>query len=101
MNETIYKLFRRAEWDSFQKSKEFHGSPDDLRDGFIHFSASHQARTTFDKYFSMERNPLLASVDASGLGDALKWEVSRGGQKFPHLYGVLGLADVRASFEIR
>lgn len=101
MSDTIYKLFRRGEWDSFQGSKEFHGSPDDLRDGFIHFSATQQLRTTFDKYFIMELNPILAAVDARRMGDALKWEVSRGGQKFPHLYGVLKLADVRASFEIR
>ncbi len=101
MSETIYKLFRRGEWHSFQEFKEFHGSPDDKRDGFIHFSASHQVRTTFDKYFSAELNPILAAVDSTGLGETLKWEVSRGGQKFPHLYGVLRLADLRASFEIR
>ena len=96
MSETIYKLFRRAEWNSFQESREFYGSPDDRRDGFMHFSAAHQVSTTFDKYFSSELNPILAAVGAGGMGDALKWEVSRGGQKFPHLYGVLRLTDVRA-----
>jgi uncharacterized protein (DUF952 family) len=97
----IYKLLRSREWEATKKAEEFRGSPDDLRDGFIHLSAAHQVRTTFDKYFSDEYNPILAAVDASRLGDALKWEVSRGGEKFPHLYGMLKRADMRETFEIR
>ena len=101
MSVFIYKLFRPQEWKAAKTAGEFRGSPDDLRDGFIHLSAAHQVRTTFDKYFSKEYNLVLAAIDAGCLGEALKWEVSRGGEKFPHLYGVLKGADVRATFEIR
>jgi uncharacterized protein (DUF952 family) len=101
MSEFIYKLFRAEEWRQAEKAKEFAGSADDLRDGFIHFSAASQLSTTFDKYFATEHNPILAAVDAGILGEALKWEVSRGGQKFPHLYGVLRLSDVHSIVEIR
>jgi uncharacterized protein (DUF952 family) len=101
MRNFIYKLFRSQEWQAAKNAGEFRGSPDDLRDGFIHFSAAHQVRTTFDKYFPDQYNPILAAVDASRLGEALKWEMSRGGEKFPHLYGVLKLSHVRETFEIR
>ena len=101
MSECIYKLFRQKEWQAVENVKEFLGSADDLRDGFIHFSAASQVRTTFDRYFATEHNPILAAIDTSVLGDALKWEVTRGGQKFPHLYSVLKLGDVHAIFEIR
>jgi uncharacterized protein (DUF952 family) len=100
MENFIYKLFRRGEWEEAQKTGIFAGSPDDRRDGFIHLSAAHQVRTTFDKYFASEDKPLLAAITAADAGDFLKWEVSRGGDKFPHLYGVLALGQVHAVFEI-
>ncbi len=96
----IYKIFRKAEWQVAESAGMFFGSPDDLRDGFIHFSASHQVRTTCNRYFSNENNLVLAAVDPARL-DGLKWEVSRGGEKFPHLYGPLKLSAVRTVTDIR
>jgi uncharacterized protein (DUF952 family) len=72
----------------------FRGSPDDLRDGFIHFSTAEQTPGTFEKYFAGETGLVLVSVDTRALGSALKWEPSRGGALFPHLYGDLGLDAV-------
>ncbi len=101
MIESIYKLFRAAEWQAFQNAGEFQGSEHDMRDGFIHFSAAHQVRATFEKYFAADEGVVLAAVATTGLEAALKWEVSRGGDKFPHLYAVLKRDHVRHSVEIR
>jgi len=101
MAEFVYKLFRVNEWEAAKKSGVFKGSPDDVRDGFLHFSAAHQVVTTFGKSFTQEHNLILAAVDATCLGEALKWEVSQGGEKFPHLHAELNLADIREIFEIR
>ncbi len=100
MEKFIYKLFRRGEWEEAKKTGILLGSPHDRRDGYIHFSAAHQVRTTFDKYFAGEDRPILAAIAAADAGEDLKWEVSRGGDKFPHLYGALDLKLVRATFEI-
>jgi uncharacterized protein (DUF952 family) len=96
----IYKLFRHNEWGEAGKSGIFVGSPDDRRDGFIHLSAAHQVRTTYSKYFAAEDRPILAAISAADAGPNLKWETSRGGDTFPHLYGALDLRLVRAVFEI-
>ena len=100
MENFIYKLFRRGEWEEAKKTGIFLGSPDDRRDGFIHLSAAHQVRTTFDKYFVAEDKPILAAIATADTGENVKWEVSRGGDKFPHLYGALPLKHIRACFEI-
>jgi uncharacterized protein (DUF952 family) len=92
---TIYKIFRASEWAAAQRARQFAGSPDDIRDGFIHFSTAEQLRGTLAKYFVAESEIVLAAIDASALGDGLKWEVSRGGMKFPHLYASLPLDAVR------
>ena len=91
---TIFKIFRVDEWSSAQREGRFLGSPDDIRDGFIHFSTAEQLRGTLEKYFSAEREIILAEVDVIKLGGDLKWEVSRGGAKFPHLYAPLSLDSV-------
>lgn len=90
----IYKIFRRPEWEELATEKETHGAPVDLADSFIHFSTASQARETAAKHFSGESDLVLAAIDADSLGDALKWETSRGGALFPHLYGVLQLSHV-------
>ncbi len=92
---TIYKIFCASEWSAAQRARQFAGSPDDIRDGFIHFSTAEQLRGTLAKYFMAESEIVLAAIDASALGDGLKWEVSRGGMKFPHLYASLPLDAVR------
>jgi uncharacterized protein (DUF952 family) len=78
----------------------FAGSWDDRRDGYLHFSTAHQLRTTYDKHFSAYNRILLVIVEVAALGNGLKWEVSRGGETFPHFYGALRLSDVRAVLPI-
>lgn len=90
----IYKIFRRPEWDSFRAAGETLGAPIDLSDGFIHFSTAAQVVETAAKHFSAESDLVLVAFDADALGDALRWEPSRGGALFPHLYRALSLAEV-------
>ncbi|RLL65018.1 DUF952 domain-containing protein [Paenirhodobacter hankyongi] len=90
----IYKIFRRPEWDAFRAAGETAGAPVDLADGFIHFSTSAQVVETAAKHFATESDLVLVAVAAEPLGTALKWEPSRGGALFPHLYRPLTLADV-------
>jgi uncharacterized protein (DUF952 family) len=88
----VYKLFRHTEWQEAAHTGIFAGSVDDRCDGFIHLSAALQVRGTFDKYFASERDPVLAGFDSDSFGVALKWEISRNGERFPHLYGVLDVS---------
>ena len=90
----IYKIFRADEWAALRATGETAGAPIDVSDGYIHFSTATQAPETAAKHFAGEHGLFLAAVDADALGDALKWEPSRGGQDFPHLYRPLALADV-------
>jgi uncharacterized protein (DUF952 family) len=92
---TIYKICPAALWREAERVGAFHGSKIDLRDGYIHFSAAGQVAETAARHFAGERDLVLVSVDAAALGDRLKWEPSRGGALFPHLYGPLELAAVR------
>ncbi len=91
----VYKILRLSEWNAATAQGVFAGSPDDGRDGFLHFSEAHQVRGTVEKHFHGEDQIVLAMVDAAALGDALKWEVSRGGEAFPHLYAPLALNAVK------
>lgn len=90
----IYKIFRRAEWDAFRDAGETRGAPVDLADGFIHFSTAGQVVETAAKHFASESDLVLVAVDPDALGADLKWEPSRGGALFPHLYRKLRLAEV-------
>ena len=90
----IYKILRRPEWDAFKSAGQTLGAPVDLADGFIHFSADPQLAETAAKYFGSESDLVLVAFDADRLGAALKWEVSRGGALFPHLYRALVLSEV-------
>lgn len=90
----IYKIFRRPEWDAFRAAGQTAGAPVDLADGFVHFSASPQLAETAAKYFADVSDLVLVACEAERLGEALKWETSRGGALFPHLYRNLQLADV-------
>lgn len=91
---TIYKIFRAGEWRQAQAQGAFAGSPDDLRDGFIHFSTAEQLEGTAARHFAGESDLVLAAVEADALGAALRWEESRGGKLFPHLYAALPLTAV-------
>ncbi|MEH6775122.1 MAG: DUF952 domain-containing protein [Cereibacter changlensis] len=90
----IFKIFRRSEWDSFRDAGVTAGAPVDLADGYIHFSTSAQVAETAAKHFATESDLVLVALNPEKLGPALKWEPSRGGQLFPHLYRPLTLADV-------
>ena len=94
MPATIYKILSAREWREAQRQGVYRGSADDRRDGFIHFSTAEQTPGTYEKYFSGQNGLMLAAIDADALGTALKWEASRGGALFPHLYGDLLLAAV-------
>ena len=90
----IYKIFHRSEWDALRAAGETAGAPVDLADGYIHFSAAPQLAETAAKYFADFSDLVLVACDADQLGAALKWEASRGGALFPHLYRNLRMADV-------
>jgi uncharacterized protein (DUF952 family) len=93
---TIYKICQRALWEEAQAARVFAGSPVDVHDGFIHFSTAAQLAGTAARHFAGQSDLLLLAVDAAALPvAALKWEPSRGGELFPHLYGALPLAAVR------
>ena len=90
----LYKIMSRQEWETAQANGIYEGSEVDRRDGFIHLSASHQVRATAHKHFSGRVDLLLASVAEEALSPNLKWETSRGGDLFPHIYGALPLSAV-------
>jgi uncharacterized protein (DUF952 family) len=85
----VYKICPEPEWKAAVRAGVYRGSAADLRDGFIHFSAAEQVAATAAKHFAEQHDLLLVAVDADPLGAALKWEPSRGGALFPHLYGEL------------
>lgn len=90
----IYKIFRAPEWAELQAQGQTRGAPVDLADGYIHFSTPDQAPETAAKHFPGVEGLILVAVEADTLGDDLKWEISRGGAAFPHLYRPLRLSDV-------
>lgn len=92
----IYKILSRAEWTAAEASGSFLGSAVDLADGFIHFSTAAQAGETARRYFKDLTGLVVLEVEGDDLGPALRWEPSRGGDLFPHLYNVLTPAQVRA-----
>jgi len=89
----IYKIFRADEWAQLQAAGVTAGAPIDLADGFIHFSSAATVARTAELYFAGVDGLVLVAVEADGL-DALKWEPSRGGDMFPHLFRDLTLSDV-------
>jgi uncharacterized protein (DUF952 family) len=91
---TIYKILSGDEWREAERGNVYRGSADDARDGFIHFSTAEQTPGTYEKYFAGKPDLMLVAIDAEALGNALKWEPSRGGALFPHLYGDLPLSAV-------
>lgn len=95
----IYKILPRAEWAVAEAAGRFAGSAIDLDDGYIHFSTAAQVQETARRYFAGLADLVVLEVEGDNLGPALKWEPSRGGDLFPHLYGVLAAADVRLVHE--
>ncbi|MCL5777734.1 DUF952 domain-containing protein [Limibaculum sp. FT325] len=93
----IYKILTAPQWDELQRLGATPGAPVDLADGFVHFSTAAQARETAARHFAGQDGLWLVALDAAALGSALRWEPSRGGQLFPHLYAPLRLADVASA----
>jgi uncharacterized protein (DUF952 family) len=91
----IYKICPEDLWREAERAGVFAGAPVDVADGFIHFSTAGQAAETAAKHFSGQSGLFLVAVDEAALGEALRYEVSRGGALFPHLYGPLPLSAVR------
>jgi uncharacterized protein (DUF952 family) len=91
----IYKICDSQLWSDAERAGIFAGAGIDLADGYIHFSTRDQVAETAAKHFAGQPNLLLVAVAAEALGPALKWEPSRGGALFPHLYGPLPLTAVR------
>lgn len=87
--ELIYKILPQGAWRTACSEGVYRGSTDDLRDGFIHFSTAAQLAQTARRHFASQQDLTLVAIDAAALGAPLKWEPSRGGDLFPHLYGPL------------
>lgn len=85
----VYKICGAAEWAAAERTGRYSGSCDDRRDGFIHLSTAEQLAGTVEKHFRGCTDLVLVALDAARLGPALKWEASRGGAQFPHLYSFL------------
>jgi uncharacterized protein (DUF952 family) len=97
MTRTAFKIFTANQWAQFQAEGTFAGAPIDLADGYIHMSTADQTEETLTKHFAGQSGLVIAEIDLSGFGDALKWEVSRGGALFPHLYAPLPLFAVKGT----
>ena len=90
----VYKIVAAEEWSEAERAGVFRGAAVDRADGFIHFSTAGQAPDTAAKWFAGRDDLTLAAIDAAALGGALRWEPSRGGALFPHLYGPLPMSAV-------
>lgn len=85
----VYKVCTAAEWRAAEAAGTFAGSAVDLRDGFIHFSTGEQLEETLRRHFAGQTDLVLVELDPADLGPSLRWEASRGGALFPHLYAPL------------
>ncbi|HSA50166.1 MAG TPA: DUF952 domain-containing protein [Yinghuangia sp.] len=96
----IYKLLPVKEWEVAESTGVFSGSEVDVRDGFIHFSTADQVTETARRHFAGRTGLTLLAVATAPLGEALRWELSRGGELFPHLYAGLPVAAVVGAAEL-
>ena len=97
MTERAFKIFTAAQWRVLQSTGSFQGAPVDLADGYIHLSTADQLEETLAKHFAGQDGLIIAEIGLSGFSDALKWEVSRGGALFPHLYAPLPMSAVKGT----
>jgi uncharacterized protein (DUF952 family) len=94
VTQVVYKICRADEWRDAERAGAFRGAAIDLADGYIHFSNAEQVAETAARHFAGAGDLVLVAVATAALGPALKWEPSRGGALFPHLYGALALDAV-------
>lgn len=99
-NKVIFHMCRRDEWTAALKTGVYEGSSQDRADGFIHFSDGTQVRASAARHRAGQTGLVLLVVDSGRLGAALRWEPSRGGALFPHLYGPLNVTDVAAVHDL-
>ena len=92
-----YKILTADQWAAFERDGVFTGAPVDLADGYIHLSTADQLEETLAKHFAGQSALVIAEIDLNALGDTVRWEVSRGDQLFPHIYGVLPMSAVRGT----
>jgi uncharacterized protein (DUF952 family) len=101
LDPVVYKITPRVEWLRARELGELMPSPDDARDGFIHLSRAHQVKGSLDRHFAGQADLVLLAVRVGRLPEgALRWEPSRGGESFPHLYSRIGVAMVDQVFEL-
>jgi beta-hydroxylase len=98
---TAYRLATPERWAEVMMAGVFHGEAHDIADGFIHLSAAAQVEGTLVKHYNDHPRLLLAEIDLAALGDSVKWETSRGGELFPHVYGDIPVSAVRGVRHIR
>ena len=91
-----YKVLTGPQMAVLEVDGVFAGAPIDLADGYVHLSTADQVTETVDKHFAGQADLHVAAVDLAVLGEAVKWEASRGGQLFPHIYAALPLNAVLA-----
>lgn len=96
----IYKITTLPLFEAAQKSGTLTGMPIDLTDGYMHFSTAEQAGETLSRHFAGQSGLMLLAVPTASVEKDLKWEVSRGGALFPHLYAPLAMSDVAWSAPI-
>jgi uncharacterized protein (DUF952 family) len=96
MKSIAFKILTVEQWTQFEADGFFLGAPVDLGDGYIHLSTAEQLEETLLKHFAGQSDLIVAEIDLSGFGEALKWEVSRGGALFPHLYAPLPMSAVKS-----
>jgi uncharacterized protein (DUF952 family) len=94
MARMIYHMCSAEAWEEAKRAGVYHGSDDDRRDGFLHFSTGEQVAESARRHRAGQAGLVLIAVESTRLGDRLKWEPSRGGQLFPHLYDPLDPVEV-------
>ena len=101
MTDPVYKLVDRTEWEAARAAGAYDGSAVDRADGYIHMSTRAQLAETARRHYAGRDGLVLAAIDPAALGDELRWESSRGGDLFPHLYGPLPLSAARSERLLR
>jgi uncharacterized protein (DUF952 family) len=91
---TAFKILTATQWAQFEADGVFRGAPVDVADGYIHLSTQDQVQGTLDKHFAGQDGLVIAEVDLAPLQSLIKWEVSRGGALFPHIYGDLPMTAI-------
>lgn len=91
---TAFKVLTQQQWADFERERVFRGAPVDIADGYIHLSTAEQLDGTLTKHFAGQTCLMIAEIDLGQLGDAIRWEESRGGDLFPHLYAELPIHAV-------